>query len=202
MLLQDPHQIPLPPALPEGDYRLAVGLLRPDGSRLVVGGDDQVVLTTVLTTQRARNFSPPSPGFPGDAQFGGRARLLGYDLHTDGELEPGQTFELVLYWQPIETFDRGYTVFVHLIDTESQIVGNRDQVPGGGDFPTTSWMKGEYLTDVYHVPVNPDTPPGDYWIEVGFYDPVDGTRLPVTDAQGQSLGDRLLLEQTPVVVGR
>ena len=200
MLLRDPHQIPLLPALPEGDYRLAVGLLRPDGSRLLVGGDDQVVLTTVLTTQRARNFSPPALRFPVDAQFGGRARLLGYDLHPNGELEPGRTFELVLYWQPIETFDRSYTVFVHLIDAGSQIVGNRDQVPGGGDFPTTSWVRGEYLTDVYHVPVNPDTPPGDYWIEVGFYDPVDGTRLAVTDAQGQPLGDRLLLEDRPVKV--
>jgi hypothetical protein len=115
-------------------------------------------------------------------------------------LEPGRTFELVLYWQPIETFDRGYTVFVHLISADGHIVANRDQVPGGGDFPTTSWVKGEYLTDVYQVPVTTDTPPGDYWIEVGFYDPVDGARLPVADGQGQPLGDRLLLEDRPVKV--
>lgn len=199
-VLRDPHEISLPATLPPGTYRLAVGLLRPDGSRLPVAGDDQVVLASVETTQRLHDFSPPSPQHLLDARFGDRARLAGYDLRGGVDAHPGESLTLVLYWQALETFDRPYTVFAHLVDADDHIFGQRDQVPGDGDFPTTSWVPGEYLTDAYAIPVNLDTPSGEYWIEIGFYDPLDGTRLPVTDADGQPLGDRLLLKETRIRV--
>ncbi|GAB4539474.1 MAG: hypothetical protein Kow0063_28350 [Anaerolineae bacterium] len=199
-LLRDPHEIPLPATLASGSYRLAVGLLRPDGSRLPVDGDDQVVLAEVETAQRPHAFSPPSPEYPLRANFGERARLVGYDLRGETAARPGDSLTLVLYWQALETFDRPYTVFAHIVDGSDRIVGQRDQVPGNGQYPTTSWVPGEYLTDAYAIPVNPGTPPGEYWIEVGLYTPVDGARLPVTDAGGQPLGDRLLLTETPIRV--
>jgi hypothetical protein len=199
-LLRDPREIPLPATLPAGTYRLAVGLLRPDGSRLPAGRADQIVLTTVETTQRLHDFSAPSPPRPLDVRFCDRARLIGYDLRGGTGARPGDSLTLVLYWQALETFDRSYTVFAHLVDADDHIVGQRDQVPGGGDFPTTSWVPDEYLTDAYAIPVNPDTPPGDYWLEIGFYDPLDGTRLPVTDADSQPLGDRLLLKEVGIRV--
>jgi hypothetical protein len=199
-LLRDPHDILLPATLPGGTYRLAIGLLRPDRSRLPVGRDDQVVLTSIATTQRPHDFSPPSPANPQDARFGGQARLVGYDLHGGTNLHPGQSLTLVLYWQALETFDRQYSVFAHVVDAAGRIVGQRDQSPGNGAFPTTSWVPGEYLADAYAIPFNLKAPPGQYWIEVGFYDPLDGTRLPVADAAGQPLGDRLLLEKTPLRV--
>ncbi len=200
--MRDPHQISLPATLPPGTYRLAVGLLRPDGSRLpVAGGDDQVVLTSVETTQRLHDFSPPSPQFVLDARIGDHARLVGYDLRGGVDARPGESLTLVLYWEALEIFDRSYTVFAHLVDADDRIFGQRDQMPGDGDFPTTSWVPGEYLTDAYAIPVSSDTPTGEYWIEIGFYDPLDGTRLPVTDTDGQSLGDRLLLEETRIRVG-
>jgi hypothetical protein len=200
MLLRDPHDILLPATLPAGTYRLAVGLLRPDRSRLVVGSADQAVLTDVETIQRPHSFSSPSPQQAQAADFGARARLVGYDLRGGTDAHPGQPLTLVLYWQALETFDRPYTVFAHLVDARGRIVGQRDQVPGDGAFPTTSWVPGEYLTDAYAIPIHADTPAGDYWIEVGFYDPLDGARLPVADTAGRSLGDRLLLEKTPVRV--
>jgi 4-amino-4-deoxy-L-arabinose transferase-like glycosyltransferase len=199
-LLRDPHQIPLPATLPPGTYRLAIGLLRPDGSRLPTAGDGQVVLATVETTQRPHDLSPPSPQHVLDTRFGERARLLGYDLRGGLDARAGESLTLVLYWQALETFDRPYTVFAHLVDADNHIVGQRDQVPGDGEFPTTSWVEGEYLTDAYAIPINLDTPSGDYLIEIGFYDPVDGTRLRVTDSDGQPLGDRLLLEETRIRV--
>jgi hypothetical protein len=199
-LLRDPHQIPLPATLPAGTYQLVIGLLRPDQSRLPMGRDDQVVLTRVGTTQRPHNFSAPSPPHPMSARFGDSAQLVGYDLRGGMDAHPGQSLTLILYWQALDTFDRPYTVFAHLVDADGHIFGQRDQTPGNGDLPTSSWIPDEYLTDAYAIPVKSDTPPGDYWIEVGFYDPVDGARLPVTDANGRSLGDRLLLEDTPIRV--
>jgi len=200
-LLRDPHQILLPATLPSGTYRLAVGLLRADGSRLPVAGDDQVVLASVETTQRVHDFAAPAPQHVLDARFGNRARLVGYDLRGGLDVRPGESLTLVLYWEALETFDRPYTVFAHLVDADDQIFGQSDQVPGDGDFPTTSWVPGEYLIDAYAIPISSGTPSGEYLIEIGFYDPLDGTRLPVTNADGQPLGDRLLLEQTRIRVG-
>jgi 4-amino-4-deoxy-L-arabinose transferase-like glycosyltransferase len=199
-LLRDPHKIPLPANLPPGTYRLVVGLLRADGSRLPVAGDDQVELATVETTQRLHDFSPPSPQYVLDARFGDRARLLGYDLRGGTEAHPGDSLTLVLYWQALETFDQPYTVFAHLVDEDDHIFGQRDQVPGDGEFPTTSWVSGEYLTDAYAIPIHSDTPSGEYWLEIGFYDPLDGTRLTVADADDQPFGDRLLLEEIGIRV--
>ena len=197
-LLRDPREIPLPATLPAGTYRLAVGLLRPDRSRLPAGGADQVVLAEVEIAQRPHHYAPPSPAHPLEARFGQPARLVGYDLRGASPAREGQTLTLVLHWQALETFDRPYKVFVHLVDADGHILAQHDQVPGGGDYPTTSWVPGEYLADAYPIPIPPGTPPDQYWLEVGFYDPVDGARLGVTDAAGQPLGDRLLLEQTPV----
>jgi 4-amino-4-deoxy-L-arabinose transferase-like glycosyltransferase len=198
-LLRDPRSIPLPADLPAGTYRLAVGLLRPDRSRLPVGGGDQVILTTVGTTQRPHDFSPPSPQHPLDIHFGDHARLVGYDVRETAA-RPGDTVALTLYWQALGTFDRAYAVFAHLITADNRIAGQRDQAPGDGAYPTTSWVAGEYIADTYAIPVDADTPPGEYWIEVGIYDPLNGSRLPVAGADGQALGDRLLLKETRIRV--
>ena len=203
MLLRDPHQILLPPQLPAGAYRLAVGLLRADGTRVPTAGGDQVVLTHVHTTQRARQFTPPP--FPERfeavaAQFGDYARLLGYELRSPDAVSPGASLELVLYWQALQPSAQRYSVFVHLIDAQDRIFGQRDQEPGGGQFPTTSWVSGEYLVDAYQVPVHPEAAPGTYWLEVGLYDPLSGQRLEVRDEDGRVVGNRLLLERTPVQV--
>ncbi len=203
MLLRDPHQLLLPPQLPAGAYRLAVGLLRADGTRVPTAGGDQVVLTHVHTTQRARQFTPPPlpERFEAvGAQFGDYARLLGYALKLPDAVSPGATLELVLYWQALQPSTQRYSVFVHLIDAQERILGQRDQEPGGGQFPTTSWVSGEYLVDAYQVPLHPDAPPGTYWLEVGLYDPLSSQRLEVRDADGHMIGNRLLLERTPVRV--
>jgi 4-amino-4-deoxy-L-arabinose transferase-like glycosyltransferase len=198
-LLRDPRAILLPADLPAGTYRLAVGLLRPDHSRLPVGGGDQVILTTVETTQRPHDFSPPSPQHSLDVRFGDRARLVGYDLRQMAA-RPGGTLVLTLYWQALGTFDRNYAVFAHLITADNRIAGQHDQTPGDGAYPTTSWVAGEYMADAYTIPVNADTPPGDYWIEVGIYDPLNGARLPVAGAGDRPVGDRLLLKETRIQV--
>ncbi|MGC8878781.1 MAG: glycosyltransferase family 39 protein [Anaerolineae bacterium] len=203
MLLRDPHQILLPPELPAGEYRLAVGLLRADGTRVSTEGGDQVVLTHVQTTQRARQFTPPAlpERFEAvEAYFGAYARLLGYELKAPDPVPPEATLELVLYWQALQPSPQRYSVFVHLIDAQDRIFGQRDQEPGGGQFPTTSWVSGEYLVDAYQVPVHPDTQPGIYWLEVGLYDPIGGQRLEVRDEEGRLIGNRLLLDRSPVRV--
>lgn len=200
MLLHDPHRLQLPPQLPAGDYELMLELLWPDGTPLPVDGGEQLLLSQVHTEQRAHSFSAPAPQYPLQARFERYASLVGYDLPAGAQLRAGGTLPVTLYWQADEPFDRSYTVFVHVVDDKEHILGQQDRLPGNGDFPTTSWVSGEFLTDHYAVPVPLTTPSGRYTLEIGLYDATSGARLAVFDANGEAVGDKLLLTQTPIVV--
>ncbi|MFQ5611354.1 MAG: glycosyltransferase family 39 protein [Anaerolineae bacterium] len=199
-LLRDPVEILLPAAMRAGTYRLAVGWLEPDKRRLSTAqGTDQVVLGTVTVETRPHLFEAPSPQYTLAARFADKARLVGYDLPAT-EAGPGDTLSLTLYWQPLDTFRRSWKVFAHLIDAEDNIAGQRDQLPGAGQFPTTGWLPPEFIIDSRDIPISASAPPGQYLLEVGLYDPVTLERLPVSIEKGPLLGDRLLLDKTPIEI--
>ena len=90
-----------------------------------------------------------------------------------------------------------YTVFVHLLDRENRIWGQRDGLPGNGVLQTTGWVKGEVITDEHEFTVKPDAPPDEYLIEVGLYNAQTGQRLPVLGDAVQE--DSILLNEVVVV---
>jgi hypothetical protein len=94
--------------------------------------------------------------------------------------------------------DTSYTVFVHVLDSENKVWGQRDSLPGGGTLPTTGWLPGEVIVDQYEVPVQPDAPPGKYVIEIGMYRAETGERLPIINQKGQAVDDRVVLEEVAV----
>ncbi len=204
-LVRDPHRLSLPAALPDGRYRLVAGLFRAGDKarlRVVAGqgrGDDSLTLAEVQVVGRPHDYRRPAVSHPLDARLGPHVALVGYDLNTQ-TVGPGGQLHLTLYWQALGTPPTSYKVFVHLLDAEKRIRGQRDSIPGGGDLPTTGWVEGEYLRDEYDVPVDETAPAGRYLLAVGMYDPDSGLRLPVTDAAGQPQGDQLLLADAPVRV--
>ncbi|HAL61351.1 MAG TPA: hypothetical protein DCP08_02980 [Chloroflexi bacterium] len=140
-----------------------------------------------------RSFQAPKVPNKLQATLGGSALLLGYNL-TPPTLHPGDRLSLTLYWQALGEVEKDYTVFVHLLDGGERIWGQRDSFPLGGLRPTTTWVEGGYLIDEYEFSVQPDTPPGEYLIEIGMYDASNGERLPIYGIDGERLpGDRVLL---------
>jgi len=89
-------------------------------------------------------------------------------------------------------------VFVHILDAENKIRGQRDSLPGAGTLSTTGWLPSEVIADAYEVPIQPDAPPGSYVIEVGMYRAETGQRLPIINQKGQIVGERVLLEGVTV----
>ena len=74
------------------------------------------------------------------------------------------------------------------------MVGQSDSTPQSGGLPTTTWVPGEVIVDVYEVPVVSEAGPGSYTVEVGMYDGHTGQRLVVRDSDGDRVpGDRVLL---------
>jgi len=135
-------------------------------------------------------YAPPAPlshsqlaniNQPLNVQFGGLARLLGYDLSTQ-TVGPGDTLAVTLYWQAVGETDLDYAVFVHLLDEHDLMVAQQDTHPGLGRFPTSRWQAGNTFADTYRLRV-PETAytPGSGSLEVGLYLPDTGQRLPTTD---------------------
>ncbi len=136
-------------------------------------------------------------GHPLDVNLGHRVRLLGYDLEAGSwrlEAENQNTrpeIRLTLYWQATTRMDKSYHVFVHL-ETD-RIWGQADGIPACNLYPTNLWRVGQVVPDRYRVPIDPATPPGDYELLVGLYEPDTGQRLEVIDPAGNPQGNSVPL---------
>ncbi|MBI2861629.1 MAG: glycosyltransferase family 39 protein [Chloroflexi bacterium] len=139
--------------------------------------------------------------------FGDAILLERYRLGTS-TLSPGEVLPLTLFWQATQPISQRYTVFAHLIDEQEYLWGQRDSEPNVGAQPSNTWKVGEPVMDRLGVLALPGTPPGQYRLEIGLYDPTTGQRLPIRQG-GTTVGDRLLLgpiqvlrpEQSTAVAG-
>ena len=188
-LVRDPHALPIPATMPPGSYRLALSLVREDGSETETArGQTAVALGQIQVKGREPRFEPTQPEHAQVAQFGTSVELTGYDLR-EVVRAPGSPLEVTLHWHILETPDRNYHTFVHLLDTNGEILAQDDGAPGGGKIPVMGWLPGEYLVDERSLRLPLDLVDGEYHLGVGFYDPVTGVRL----------GERVILD-TPVPV--
>ena len=126
------------------------------------------------------------------AGFGPAIRLHSYytGVPTDGLLN------IAFYWQATARPDTDYVVFVHLVDEAGNIVSQIDSVPVGGARPTTTWRAGEVITDIHNLLVPDDLPPGTYHLNVGLYNPDDGTRPAVVVGGAPQPDNQLRLAPT------
>jgi 4-amino-4-deoxy-L-arabinose transferase-like glycosyltransferase len=199
-VVRDPRQLQLAGDASPGRYRLVAALVDPATNAEV----EAITIDQLAVQARSRLFTAPAVPHPLEVNLGGKVRFLGYSL-ANGRGEGGETgvwriegkprdsLHLTLYWQALAPMDVSYTVFTHLLDGNNAIWGQHDSVPGGGNLPTTGWVVDQVIEDKYLLTVKPDAPAGGYAIEVGMYDAATGRRLEVLSAEGESMGDRILL---------
>ena len=118
--------------------------------------------------------------------------LLGVHL-VDGEAKAGDIVRLTLRWRLVEQTDQDNRVFVHLLGAQNELVAQHDSEPVGGSRPTTSWSPGEIIVDNHGVLLPQGIPGGTYRLVAGVYTAVTGQRLPMTDSEGQRVGDQVFL---------
>ena len=135
--------------------------------------------------------------YPLSASLDDKVMLLGYSLLSK-EAYAGDILQLTLFWQALTSLDERYVVFIHVLDADGHIVGQRDTEPGGGAMLTTTWQPDQTITDHYGVLISHGTPPGEYRVKVGMYALDSGTRLPVSQ-DGQSPDDSLILESIRIL---
>ncbi|MCB0225894.1 MAG: glycosyltransferase family 39 protein, partial [Anaerolineae bacterium] len=127
---------------------------------------------------------------PVNFTYDNAVELIGYQLHTP-TVRPAETVDLTLYWQILKPTDLDYSIFVHLLGRERQVVGQIDTYPGGGQWPTTLLKPGDIVADTYHIPVTPDAEyhhaPTRLQIAAGIYDFFEPGRpgRPAVNAAGE-----------------
>jgi hypothetical protein len=113
---------------------------------------------------------PDTLDVPLDVTIGDRIGLIGADVASDSA-RPGESIEIVLYWQAIASMDRDYSTFVHLLDENEIVVAQRDMFPGQGLWPTSHMNVGDVIASRYvlNIPKTAYAPSALIW-EVGVYD--------------------------------
>lgn len=125
------------------------------------------------------------------------ARLHGVTIQGPGPTSRAVT--VLLYWEPLQQTGIDYKVFVHVVGTPgpdgSPLRDQDDHRPLHGFASTLSWTPGTLYRDPYHVLEDPSVgiEPGDYTLQVGFYDPDTNARLSAFDSDGAPLGDSVTL---------
>ena len=179
--LRDVVLVPVAANAAPGKYAIEVGLYpvgKPAERLNVIGSDDARALLESIKVAPRQTLTY-SPQTRVDANFAGKAKLIGYDVSNLAK--DSQGLGLVLYWQSLALFDRDYTVFVHALDASGKTIAQADQQPQGGNYPTSLWEPGEQIRDDYVLAL----PPGDYRIEIGLYRADTGERVPVSGEDGK-----------------
>jgi hypothetical protein len=128
-----------------------------------------------------RTFSPEHPL---SAHFEDVAVLHGYDLLVEDD-----QLHLKFYWQAQATDLPDYTLFVHIVDSETgETVVQRDAPP---ERHTAQWDQYEWVFDERLIPL--DIAPGSYTVQIGLYESLTLERLPV---DGDSVGVLMLMDFT------
>lgn len=155
--------------------------------------------TLPITQYRTWDVSPAEIGSPADVTFGDFVRLAGFTLA--GPDDVSSSISLLLYWEPLRRTTPDYKVFVHLngplglAASQGAIYDQDDHRPRDGFASTRVWDIGVLVRDPYELLTGPDAVllPGNYVIEIGFYDPETGIRAPVVLDEGNAPSDKYLL---------
>jgi hypothetical protein len=197
-IIYDPRQLELLPGTPPGQYQIEIIPVEIYSTEaLEVDMGEPVLVGPVRVPRRA-----PSPvealdiEHPQEVILGDKVRFLGYN--TESGFRPGDGIHLTLFWQALSRMDRNYTVFIHLVDEEGRIWGQKDNEPVDGFYATSHWEQGEIVRDQYDLVISPDAPAGEYQIEVGMYVAGMGERLLVLGPESQDQEDRILLDSIQV----
>jgi hypothetical protein len=132
------------------------------------------------------------PADPGTSNYADQILLLEANLGTS-VLRPGEALELQVRWECLQAMESDYTLFVQLLGPEGKLRGQIDVWPRDGTHPTSAWPEGEAFEDRYTVYADEDAPPGRYQVAVGWYLLETMQRLPVLDAEGHAVDDKVLL---------
>ena len=175
--IQEKYRLPLPPPTPAGRYTL---LLQPlDAAGQPLGEPESLGELTIDNIDRAYNV-PMDVARPLLDDCLGEIICLRGAMMPAWAAAPGETVELLLYWQALDEPQAVYTVFLHVLNDAGETVLSADHWPGG--LPSDIWDVGQVIEDRVPLALPAGLPPGTYRVRLGLYTADDGRRLPLDGA--------------------
>lgn len=157
----------LPPELPAGGYQIGVGWQ-----------DD----FTQVGWLRAGN----PPLIAQSAELISHSVQLAWQngLHIDtialpATIPSGSTLPIYLLEYTNTPIAENWTRFIHLINSDSELVAQFDTRPHAGRWPTTIWKPNETVTSLISIPLPENMAEGNYGLRIGWY--AGENRLPLSN---------------------
>ena len=118
-----------------------------------------------------------------NADFVGGPKLRGFTVASPA-VKAGDYLRLEVYWEGTDASALYRNSFVHVrnsipngpLDPET---GSEIWAQGIHEMPGGTLAPGKLTLDAYQILIPSDTPPGEYYLEVGWFDPVTGEQLDV-----------------------
>ncbi len=167
------YTLTLPTDIPRGRYALWATLASNDKWA-------KIAAVPVGHTEPVRAITNPI-----EANFAHRIALRGFGI-SNATPNAGETVSLDLHWQTLQKMVYAFTTFIHMLDSNGNIVAQSDVQPGQGQWPTNTWQRNEWLTDQVSISLPAELPPGQYQIIVGWYHIESGQRLTLADDETQN----------------
>ncbi len=130
--------------------------------------------------------------YPTEINYADTIMLEGYDI-SQTNLSPNESLHITLYWRTLNPPPEACTVFVHLIDTQGQLIKQIDQQPLQGIWPSNYWHTDDKLADRYTLTLPSELATGNYNILVGLYRATTQERLTAQTGQYPILNDAVQL---------
>ena len=176
--LRNEWQVAIPADALPLQYAIRVTFRHPQSGELLPDetGGTGVELGRLWVLSKEEPEPPDGPR----AQFGASIELLG--AASDGQ-------GLTLYWRANAPINEEYTIFVHLLDANGQLLGQLDGLPFANRYATWAWRPGQIIEDRHELAAAGVDPARIARVAVGVYQPDTGERLAAMDEQGQPLPD-------------
>ena len=111
-------------------------------------------------------------------------RLVGYDLAV-AAAPAGARLSLALHWLGLARMDQAYTIFVHLVDGEGNLVAQADAPPMDGHYDTLYWWPGDCVRSLSTLEVPASALAEPLTLRLGIYLPDSGVRVMPAGTNGR-----------------
>lgn len=180
--LEIPMRLRLPGDLPTGGYQIGIVLFDPvqGGGVPIAAAPDQLSPNIRAGWVRLGN----SPQEPFDTVVSYQPNVQWQTSLSLNELNVGTVrndmLPLQLVWQVGQPLLRDWTIFVHLLDAQGNIVAQMDERPFQGKWPTPVWHEDEMIHQPLQIPLPIGIALNDIeGIRVGLYNGAE--RLPLAE---------------------